>query len=424
VFADLRAKPRLSRIESLPVFIPNTRLSQPPSKTGTPRTSYQRLSDTDLGERQGQNEPVDEPGLVRPVTPVSASDENTPLPLTSSNLAQLEDVRYGEVAHTAQLKNRISTVSQYPVLMNTSPSNDGRRRSQRIRPASITSTSTNGIYVTVGKLPGSEPFDLEPPSQDILSRHYGIPAQHVPVTNNGAVEDRGQEGPVVQTAQAVHVQIVGSQNNHSTTSVNRISIISNAPKADGSPRRSRGFSASGANQFPPRVTSIHPPPMRASRTWPDNLEPQPQQMSTGPRAASWTSGRYLEEIMVQQQQLVAGGDSPVPPPPPPKDPGYIVNTNARRPAPSSRLRHVSSPNPVHMPLNATPRASAVERVGLAKEQGGPRDHKRRHRSWLGGLLNFAWNSRSSRSSRSPRSPRSPMSPLRHLFSYRQREFAR
>jgi hypothetical protein len=399
IFADLRAKPRLSWIESLPVFIPNTRVSVSPSKTGTPRTSYQKIPNSEHVEKQGQNEKSIS-AAVRPVSPLSASEEVKPLPLTRSNLAQLEDVRFGEVAHTAQLKNRISTVSQYPVIMNASPSNDSRRRSRRMRPASIASTSTNGIYVAVGQLPGSQPFDLEPPSQAVLSRHSGIPAQHVASQHKGTA-GMGQEDSVYETAQAVQVQIVGSQNNRSRTSVNRISIISKEQGVDGSPQRRRTLSASGANQFPPRVTSFRPPPgMKTSHTWPEaNVE---QLLSTGTRAAGQSTSEHKKSESLRLS---------IPPPPPPKDPGYI----SKRPAPNrgSRLRHWNS-SP-HLPLNATPRPSAMERVGIIKERSGPTEEKSSHRSWFGGLLNHTW---------SPRSPRSPKSPLRRFFSYRRKEFAR
>src|ERR1700753_1168825 len=88
VFADLRAKPRLSRIENLPVFIPNTWSSQPPSKSGTPRTSFQHVPVQELpADDPGSIEPS-KPAPVRPVTPVSALGENGTLPLTRSNLAQ------------------------------------------------------------------------------------------------------------------------------------------------------------------------------------------------------------------------------------------------------------------------------------------------------------------------------------------------
>jgi hypothetical protein len=357
MFTDLRAKSRLSKIESLPVFIPSPRISFDPSLavSVSPHSSFHYVPGTHGPGRPGQNTDK-RTSTIRPVTPITISEDveqDLSAPLTDSNIVPVEDVRYGDVARSPLFKNRISTVSQYPVLVNGPPPVDVRRVPQR-RPVSIASASASGLYLAVAQLPGSEPFELEPPSQDILSKNSGVPTQHYPATTS---YDQDQECSVYHTAQAVRVQRAGIQSN-GAPSIHRVSIVS----TERFPQRYRTLSGESRNESRPGMMNI-------SRTWPD------QDMPT----SAWSNS----------EATASASESTRPPPPPPKDFGYLK----RKQAPN-RLRRQYSSTP-HLPSYAT-QPSAMERTGIIKERSGPTDEKQ-HRGWFGGIFrNHTW---------SPRSPR-------------------
>jgi hypothetical protein len=366
MFTDLRAKSRLSKIENLPVFIPSSRISFDPclAVSVSPRSSFHHVPG-----RQGLGRPDQTTNkcssTIRPVSPITIPDveDNPPAPLPSSNsVGPREDVRYGDVARSPQFKNRISTVSQYPVLVNVgAPPVDVGRASRR-RPVSIASTS--GLYLAVAQLPGSEPFELEPPSQDILLKNSGLSAQHYPALSS---HDQDQERPIYHTAQAVRVQRAGSESNNAP-SVHRVSIAS----TERSPRRNRAMSVQSRNQSRPQLA-------RVSRTWPDEVMP----------TSAWSNS----------DATVSASESTRPPPPPPKDFGYLNRTH--RP---SRLHRQYSSTP-HLPSYPT-QPSAMERTGIIKERSQP-THGKQNRGWFAGLFqNHNWAPRSPRKLFSPSSDRS------------------
>lgn len=91
----------------------------------------------------------------------------------ASDSARRDGARTGEVARQPALKNRISTVSQYPVFVSPdsrSQSVDGRSTRLRKRPNSVTSCSSYGLNLAVGALPGSNRFGLDSLSQSPSSR--------------------------------------------------------------------------------------------------------------------------------------------------------------------------------------------------------------------------------------------------------------
>jgi len=303
---------------------------------------------------------------------VASVDETIPEHLTSNNLAKLDGLRTGEVARQPNLKSRISTVSQYPVFVNCGASErhstDGRTRTRR-RPISIASTSTTGIYLAIAGLPGAEPFDLEPPSQDMLNRHVGRAAQtqaslQLPPYGAGSTA-------TFEPASTTRV-VVRNEQNTSTLSTaqqnSRVSVLSTGFGIDpSSPRRSVSVCVSLMST---RRQSIQP-----SWSWPVNPE--------------------LEYSSIDQHELQwAPSLQDTPPPPPPKDPGYLKRppTGAGPAARAERRLRVCTSTP-HFPSILSP--SAMEREGIIKEKSGVGYEKSpTGRSWLFSLNGRGQNRRS------------------------------
>jgi hypothetical protein len=84
----------------------------------------------------------------------NATPRRSPAPAMSSKVTTLDDIRHTE--RHIQGENRLSSVPNYPVFLDA-PDNPRRRRSRRR--SSIASTNTAGIFMSMGQLPGSEPFD-------------------------------------------------------------------------------------------------------------------------------------------------------------------------------------------------------------------------------------------------------------------------
>src|SRR5579871_5568500 len=82
-------------------------------------------------------------------------------PVMNNNVTNLNDIRHDE------LDGHLSTIPHYPVFLEvpTRYSTGSRSRS----PASIASSSTTAVFMSVGQLPGSEPFDS--PSSSINMYH-------------------------------------------------------------------------------------------------------------------------------------------------------------------------------------------------------------------------------------------------------------
>lgn len=362
IYQNSRRKKTSSRVEAIPVHIPSARISITPSifglyPTDTSLPSLPKQDTLNGWSRKFNKETIPSP----PVSPMSIIPDrdsarlSTSTPLTSTNLDKLENTKYGDVSRQGQvkMKNRISNVSQYPVYLSRSPSTDDKIRSQR-RPESMASTSSAGIYLAFGQLPGSEPFELEPPSQAVLSRHSGVPAQHFPSS------DKDEKPTVYQTAQAVKVQVIGGQSNASASSVNRVSIVSTISFRRESVQRKRAASTGSiATTSPTRGVSIRPS-MRASRTWPDNLESNRRGFNSG--------------------EVTSVYSTDLPPPPPPKDQKYI-NHKVQPKASNKRLQHSRSSPHLSSYGNRQP---AEERTDIVKEAES--QEKTRQRNWFGELL--------------------------------------
>jgi hypothetical protein len=341
-------------------------------------------------------------------------------PLTTGNLASLNG---GDGVH---FKHRLSHVSQYPAqLLDSStlaassasseigaddfPQTPGRQpqhrspvqsppRSQRRpsarRPVSVaSSSSTAAACMALGQLPGSEPFDLAPPSQRVLARHAGIAAQTSPPpaarsTTSWLDDARGREtvyeteapAAAYETAQVMQVHSLISRasvsRNGSSTSVNRISLVSSTAQSlrelanahEGSNGSGRPGIRPVDGGFPKRLSSLHAHPViRTSRTWPTARQvPRPErrdslQVRSSTIAVALTTAEPHPGHRVDIEE-----EEDRPPPPPPKDPGYVSRPpgqKAKQPRQASsqqqqqqqkRLRrHSSTPNLSSVGLGVT-----------------------------------------------------------------------
>jgi hypothetical protein len=202
--------------------------------------------------------------------------------------------------------------------------------------------------MALGQLPGSEPFGLAPPSRDVLQRHSGVAALPSPPAGRGATswldDARGRE-TVYETAQAVRVRSVvsGCSRNASSTSVNRISVVSTAPELGELASAHEGSGGAGkrlAGGFPQQLSSLHAHPVvRTSRTWP--LARQVQRPERRDSLQIHASSAVAAEPH-PGHRVDIDGEEDRPPPPPPKDPGYVSRPpgqKAKQPRQASSQQH-------------------------------------------------------------------------------------
>ena len=98
-------------------------------------------------------------GTEEEVTLQSTEHRGRGQPVMSNNLTNLNDIRHEEMV------GRLSAVPHYPVYLEAPARHATRHRSRS--PASIASSSTTTILISVGQLPGSEPFDPSPPPMNM-----------------------------------------------------------------------------------------------------------------------------------------------------------------------------------------------------------------------------------------------------------------
>jgi len=351
-FPTTRSKARLSRPPNLPTGYLSSQSSNRTAVSPPPTyAQFRNIEITGMARPERRDRHV-----VRQASDIPSVQPAPPAPSTHNLTSFSENLRYGDVSRQANLKNRISTVSQYPVLMNAGASTRAstiiERRQSRRRPISIASTSSAGIYLAVGQLPGSEPFDLTPPSEDMLVRHEGRAAPLQSIYNT-----KDANAPIYETAQAVRV-LARTTPNASTTSVNalnRVSVVSAVSEVD-VPRRNRSSSViSNPNPRRDRSSSITSIPTSTHIS--SARRPSVKPSSSWPTEAPPALGRsFLDESFT--------GPNDLPPPPPPKDPGYV-----------KRVR-VCSSTP-HFPTYLA-NERATQREGFAQEA-----QDRPSRNWFG-----------------------------------------
>jgi hypothetical protein len=284
--------------------------------------------------------------------------------LTSSNMASLDDIRYLDVARHVHMKSRISSVDQYPVALPTvslkSPKRTSEEGDRQISSSSLTSTpisvaSTSAVAVdqAVDQLPGAEPLDMVPPSQQVLDKPEGVASR--PVTGVYAMLE--EKNATWKTGKAVTIQIARNppdtepkENDTSVAAtvaaIRRTSLVSSLSSATAgesstsSPRRTsdkRSSSVSSKTTASARATS--PLAIDVSRI---SLKKTNEMTRTSIKKTTEDNKTAVSEVEVAGPIVQpfhkyhgmfldtseAAGDneplsSPRPPMPPPKDPGYV-----------------------------------------------------------------------------------------------------
>ena len=87
-------------------------------------------------------------------------------PLTSCNLVRLEDIRHEENSHSMQMASRISSVPSLPTLPEPSQESLSGSSYGSLRRASTWPNTTIDVFVSLGQLPGVEPFEPDPRRRD------------------------------------------------------------------------------------------------------------------------------------------------------------------------------------------------------------------------------------------------------------------
>jgi hypothetical protein len=139
------------------------------------------------------------PARVSTAIRETASNNGAGAPLTSSNLASLEDITYGEVARHVHMSSRISAVPNYPVAL-AAAQNEIRASSvgdanteDYNRPGSGVSEDTVDIYLAVGQLPGAAPLSMENTTRGLHGNEESLTTQL-------------DSSPLPETAQEMRVQ--------------------------------------------------------------------------------------------------------------------------------------------------------------------------------------------------------------------------
>jgi hypothetical protein len=302
-----------ARVEGPPNFV------LPLEQTPTPPPSYAHLRSTArpeiasllVGNRASYGSPR---------SPTNATPRQSIPPVVSSSLTSLEDIRHGQVINHVPMENRLSSVPNYPVFLEHPPSR--RRRSRR--PASIASTTSTGLFISMGQLPGSEPFDIQT-SQVALVRNNWERWQVLvsPLLSPGsAISEPEPAGAHRETLQRVQSVQTGPRGPPRGTNGTSWLFDASNPDLQSEPMRC----------IPPAEGYYAPPPhnptIRQSHTWPAQ-----RQSANIPYEGDDVRVRFADV------------DSDIPPRPPPKDPGYVCRppSGVRRGDHGLRKTH-SSPN--------------------------------------------------------------------------------
>lgn len=279
---------------------PDFALPNPPESLQTPPPSYAQIRDTSrpeiaillVGNRASYGSPR---------SPTNATPRRSLQPLVGSTLTSLEDIRHAQAINHVPMDNRLSSVPNYPVFENVcleNPPTSRRRRSRR--PASIASTTSTGLFLSMGQLPGSEPFDRQA-SRAALARSNWQQSQ-------GVVSPVFSPDSAISTAQTARAGLVTVQqlpsvepNMRPPRGTNELSLHASDMPFNSVTPPVEGFYAPGVQPQPP----LHPV-IKQSRTWPAHRQS--------------ANMDYPDD---GARVRFADVHSHLPPPPPPKDPGYV-----------------------------------------------------------------------------------------------------
>jgi len=300
---------------------PNFSDPNPPQLASSPPPSYAQIRNIARPEVAALL-PGNRTSFGTPGSPTNATPRASLQPVVSSNVTSLEDIRHGEVVNHIHMDNRLTSVPNYPVFLEAPPASSRRRQSRR--PVSIASTSTAGLFLAVGQLPGSEPFDLgtthTASNRDGWRRSQGMGSPLSPAARSE---------PETAVAHVVTMQRVPTTRHNSTRppqEANRTSCLLSDSTQNLARERwnppTEGFYAPGDG---PNTA------VKSVRTWPL-------------RQQSTNTCRRSNEVHVRFSNIGLR-DPDIPPPPPPKDPGYVSRPRSEARLGGGALRKChSSPN--------------------------------------------------------------------------------
>jgi hypothetical protein len=145
--------------------------AEPVETQFSPPPTYAQVRD--ISRPEIANLMVRQGGQRRSVTaPSLATSRQAVAPTARIN--NLEDIQHNE--RRVPMDNRLSSVPNYPVFLDIPDLNRSRRRS------SIASTNTAGILLSVGSLPGSEPFDESPAAWNTMNGRCTALDSHPPMS--------------------------------------------------------------------------------------------------------------------------------------------------------------------------------------------------------------------------------------------------
>lgn len=282
---------------------PDFALPNPPETVQTPPPSYAQLRNTArpeiaslmVGNRASY-------GSLR--SPTNATPRQSLPPLLGSTLTSLEDIRHGQVVNHVPMDNRLSSVPNYPVFLEQPPTS--RRRRSR-RPASVASTTSTGLFLSMGQLPGSEPFDIQT-SQTASARNNWQRSQ-------GLVSPLFSPDSTMSIAEPATANVITLQRVRSVQpdprrpprGANELSFLLDASNSTLHVEQDRCNPPAEGFYAPPVQPQLpRHPVIKQSHTWPA-------------QRASAHMGYPDDDARVR----FADVHSDIPPRPPPKDPGYV-----------------------------------------------------------------------------------------------------
>lgn len=275
---------------------PDFSLPNPPEPVQTPPPSYAHVRNTSRPEIANLLVTNRASYTSHSSTNVTPRQPHQPLqPAVRSTLTNLDDIRHAEAVNHVPMDNRLSSVPNYPVFLPLDqPPNFRRRRSRR--PASLASTTSTGLFLSMSQLPGSEPFDIQT-SQTASARD-----------NNGQRSQGPKMSPLfspdstISTAETARASVITIQRVRSAQPKPFLLETSNM-----TPRNGEGRCSLPAEGFyAPQPHAPRHPTIKQSHTWPAQRQ-------------SANMGYPDDDVRVR----LASVYSDIPPRPPPKDPGYV-----------------------------------------------------------------------------------------------------
>jgi hypothetical protein len=284
---------------------PDFALPNPPEPVQTPPPSYAQLRNVSRPEIASLLV-SNRASYGSPSSPTNATPRQSLPPVMGSTLTSLEDIRHGQVINHVPMDNRLSSVPNYPVYLEQPPASR-RRRSRVGRPASVASTTSTGLFLSMGQLPGSEPYDVQT-SQVASTRTNWQRSQ-------GLVSPLFSPDSTMSTAEAAIAHVVTVQRVRSVQpnprrpprGVSELSFLLDASNSTLQVEQDRcNPPAEGFYAPPVQPQQRRHPVIKQSHTWPAQRQ-------------SANMGHAEDDARVR----FADTSSDIPPPPPPKDPGYV-----------------------------------------------------------------------------------------------------